>query len=108
EHALVGFGCMMAGIPYAPISPAYSLLSTDHAKLKHIFSLLTPGLMFLAEGAPFEAALKSVMSDDIVCVVARDPAEGVPALSFEAVLDTKPTDAVDQANARIDGDTIAK
>jgi feruloyl-CoA synthase len=37
EHALVMLGCYTAGVPAAPISPAYSLISTDHAKLKHCF-----------------------------------------------------------------------
>jgi len=35
EHALVMLGCYTAGVPIAPISPAYSLISSDHAKLKH-------------------------------------------------------------------------
>ena len=108
EHALVAFGCMIAGIPYAPVSPAYSLLSKDHAKLDHIFSLLTPGLVFVAEGAPFEAALRAVMKDGIDCVVARDPVADLPSTSFDDVLATQLTEAVDRANAGLDGDTIAK
>ncbi len=43
DHAMLALGCMYAGIPYAPISPAYSLVSTDFDKLKQIFALLTPG-----------------------------------------------------------------
>lgn len=108
EHALLAFGCMIAGIPHAPVSPAYSLVSSDHAKLRHIFSLLTPGLVFVAEGRPFERALKAVMRDDIALVVARDALADMPALAFDEVLATQPTDAVDRANAAVDGDTIAK
>ena len=37
---------MLAGVPYAPISPAYSLVSQDFGKLRHILDLLTPGLVF--------------------------------------------------------------
>ncbi len=47
---------MYAGIPYAPISPAYSLISTDFGKLQHIFDLLTPGLVFAADGAAVRSA----------------------------------------------------
>ena len=43
EHAMLGLGCLYAGIAYAPISPAYSLVSTDFGKLRHIIKLLTPG-----------------------------------------------------------------
>ena len=108
EHALVAFGCMIAGIPHAPVSPAYSLVSSDHAKLRHIFSLLTPGLVFVAEGQPFGAALDAVMSEGIDLVVARAPVAGRPSLAFDDMLATPPTDAVDRANAAVDGDTIAK
>ena len=40
EHALVALGCYTAGVPEAPISPAYSLISSDHAKLKHCVSVV--------------------------------------------------------------------
>ena len=54
EHALLHLGAMYAGIPYAPISPAYSLLSTDFAKLRAIFELLTPGLVFVSQREQFK------------------------------------------------------
>src|SRR5262249_537571 len=38
EHALLGRGAMYAGVPYSPISTAYSLVSKDFGKLKHIFN----------------------------------------------------------------------
>ncbi|MEC9344277.1 MAG: feruloyl-CoA synthase [Pseudomonadota bacterium] len=108
EHGLLALGAMMAGVPYAPISPAYSLISKDHAKLKHVFDLLTPGLVFVADGAPFEAALGAVMKPDMELVTVRNPAEGFAQVAFEDVLATKPTDAVEEADAAVDGDTIAK
>ena len=37
EHALLALGAMHVGVPVAPISPAYSLMSKDFAKLKYIF-----------------------------------------------------------------------
>ena len=48
---------MMAGVPYAPISAAYSTLSADFDKLKHIFALLDPGLVYADDGALFCRAL---------------------------------------------------
>jgi feruloyl-CoA synthase len=108
EHGLIALGAMMAGVPFAPLSPAYSLVSKDHAKLRHIFSLLTPGLVFVADGKPFEAALRSVMTDDVGLVVARRPVEGFAADSFDAMISTVATDAVEQADAAIDPDAPAK
>src|SRR5262245_1185874 len=32
EHALLMLGAMWAGVSVAPVSPAYSLVSSDHAK----------------------------------------------------------------------------
>src|SRR6185436_14524575 len=62
EHAVLGFAAYYAGIPYAPISTAYSLVSSDFGKLRHIFDLLTPGLIFVSDAAPFRKALDAVMS----------------------------------------------
>lgn len=108
EHGLIALGAMMAGVPFAPVSPAYSLVSKDHAKLRHIFSLLTPGLVFAADGRPFEAALQSVMKDDIGLVVARHPVGGLANDSFETMVATAATDAVDAADAAVDPDQAAK
>ena len=55
EHALLGLAAMYVGIPYAPISPAYALISQDFGKLRSIFDLLTPGLVFAADGAAVPA-----------------------------------------------------
>ena len=48
EHALLGLAAMMIGVPYAPISVPYSLMSSDFGKLKSIMETLTPGLVFAA------------------------------------------------------------
>lgn len=106
EHAQLALGAQRAGIPFSAISPAYSLVAKDYAKLEHIFTLLTPGLVFCADGRPFERALEAVMKPDMVLANARDPLPG--AVSFADMLATKPTAAVEEAHARIDGDTVAK
>ena len=41
---------MWAGVPYAPVSPAYSTVSQDYDKLRHVLGTLTPGLVFAADG----------------------------------------------------------
>ncbi len=106
EHALLGLGAMYAGLPYAPISPAYSLVSSDFAKLRHIFQLLTPGLVFAARGTAFARALAAVLPGDAELVVTRDPLPGVTLFSDLSHADAGP--ALDAATARITGDTIVK
>ena len=58
DHALIALGAMHAGVPAAPISPAYSLMSKDYAKLKAIFELLRPGLVYASDPAKFAPALE--------------------------------------------------
>ncbi|MBO6718605.1 MAG: feruloyl-CoA synthase [Rhizobiaceae bacterium] len=106
EHAQLALGAMRAGIPFAAISPAYSLVAKDYAKLEHIFNLLTPGFVFVAEGKPFEPALAAVMRPGMALANARDMLPG--AATFETILDTRPTSAVDEADAAVTGDTVAK
>ena len=38
EHLTLALGAMWAGIPFAPISSAYSLMSSDFGKLRHILA----------------------------------------------------------------------
>src|SRR6187397_1440863 len=64
EHALLGLAANYVGIPYAPISPAYSLISSDFGKLKHIFNLLTPGLVF-ACNAQFARAIEATVPSGV-------------------------------------------
>src|SRR5262245_32959409 len=60
EHGILMLAGYAAGVPVAPISVAYSLQSQDHSKLKHIDTLLTPGLVYVSDTAPFARALAHV------------------------------------------------
>jgi len=91
EHALLHLGAMIVGVPYAPVSPAYSLLSTDFGKLRAIFELLTPGLAFVSDKRAFSKALNLVTCEVI-----------------DRLEEPHPTSAVDEAHARVGPDTIAK
>ncbi|MEZ5824804.1 MAG: feruloyl-CoA synthase [Geminicoccaceae bacterium] len=107
EHALLALAAMHVGIPYVPVSPAYSLLSKDHAKLKGILSNLTPGLVFAADGVRFERALRAAVPADAEIVVTGNLPPDMPGMPFED-LDAEPDERLRQAFADIDGDTIAK
>src|SRR5215510_5338470 len=73
EHALIGLAALYVGIPYVPISPAYSLISQDFGKLRHVFELLTPGLVFAGDGKAFGRAIESVVPPEIEVIVTRNP-----------------------------------
>ena len=59
DHALIAFGALYAGIPFCPVSPAYSLLSKDYGKLGYLMKLLTPGLVFADDAGKFADALRA-------------------------------------------------
>jgi feruloyl-CoA synthase len=107
EHGLLAFAALHAGIPHAPVSPAYSLRSTDFVKLRQCIELLTPGLIFVADGKKYESALRAVAGKTEILVVANFP-ENLPATPFENLLKTVPGPAVEQAYHNIRPDTIAK
>jgi feruloyl-CoA synthase len=97
EHAVLGFAAYYAGIPYAPISTAYSLVSSDFGKLRYIFDLLTPGLIFINDAAPFRKALEAVQPSDAEIVT-----------SFSTLSSTAATAEVDRAHDLVTPDTVAK
>ena len=105
EHALIGLGALYAGIPYAPISPAYSLVSTDFGRLRAIIDLITPGLVFAADGKAFGRAIEAVVPDDVEVVVTRNPTDR--ARNFDQ-LGATPTAKIDAAHDKVGPDTIAK
>ena len=95
EHALLHLGAMYVGVPYAPVSPAYSLLSTDFAKLRSIFELLTPGLVFVStERVAFRAGAEGLRGRRGASRTSPEPRGA--------------TGAVEAAHARVGPDTIAK
>ncbi|NBS95686.1 MAG: hypothetical protein EBT08_05945 [Betaproteobacteria bacterium] len=107
EHALLALGCLIAGVPYTPVSPPYSLISKDYDKLKHILRTVTPGLVF-AQDARYTKAIAATVSQDIAIVMAEGGVEGRQSSRFAELCATPVTDAVDQAMAATGPDTIAK
>ena len=103
EHALLGAACFYVGIPYAPVSPAYSLVSKDHAKLKDIAALLSPGAVYAEDGAAFAPAVAAI-SRPGMGVITRDGQGGV---AFDDLLGG---DAAKGAAARkkVTGETVVK
>ena len=108
EHALLALAAMYAGIPYAPISPAYSLMSSDFGKLRAIITLLTPGLVFASDGGAFARAIETVIPANTEVVVTRNPPVGRAATLFADLIGTEDASGVAAAHAAVTPDTIAK
>jgi feruloyl-CoA synthase len=108
DHALLALGAMYAGVPYAPIAPAYSLQAREFTTLQQIFDRMQPGLVFAANGAPFERALTQTLPPGVELLVSSSPPPTIPATRFQELASTPVTAAVDEAHARVSGETIAK
>lgn len=108
EHFLLGLAAIWVGIPYAPVSPAYSLLSGDFGKLRHIAGLLTPGMVYASDGSKFGPAIAATFAEDIPLIVRTNPPEGRPTRLFDDLLPTPVTPAVAAAHDAITPDTVAK
>ena len=107
EHALLALGCLVAGVPFVPTSPPYSLISQDYDKLKHVLRTVTPGLVF-ASDARYAKAIAATVSSDMEIVMNEGGVEGKQVTSFEALCSTPATTQVDAAMAATGPDTIAK
>jgi len=107
QHFQLVLGAMYAGIPYAPLSPAYSLIATDYGKLQELIARLTPGAVYASDGTAFSRALAAVLPDDAELILDQGDVAGRHASRFASLLETAPA-GVDQANACVGPDTIAK
>ncbi|MEN6541733.1 AMP-binding protein [Parvibaculum sp.] len=104
EHALITYGAMLAGVPVAPVSPSYSTISSAFDKLEYVFGLIEPKMIFMQSGAPFERALGSLNLEGIELV----SVDGSHGTRFADLLATVPGQAVEDAYARLNDDTVAK
>jgi feruloyl-CoA synthase len=104
DHLLVSVAAMTAGVPVAPVSVAYSLQSRDHARIKAIAALITPGAVFAENGEQFTFALDALPG--IPAIVSTGARPGAERLSD--LLATTPGPAVAEAFSALRADLIAK
>jgi feruloyl-CoA synthase len=77
EQAVVLMAAEYAGIPTAPVSPPYALMSKDFARLKAICALVAPGAIFVQSVAPYARALAALDLGDtpVIAVEGAQPAQ---------------------------------
>jgi feruloyl-CoA synthase len=108
EHALMTQAAMQARLPAAPVSPAYSLMSHDHQKLKYLFGLIKPAVVMVQDAPTFEKALKALDLDDVTVVHVERPCEGIKSVAFAELAATLVTKEVEESIAKITPQTIGK
>jgi feruloyl-CoA synthase len=108
EHALMTQAAMQARLPAAPVSPAYSLMSQDHLKLRYLFDLVKPAVVMVQDGPTFEKALRALDLDGVTVVHVARPCDGVESISFAELAATPVTDDVEASIAQITPQTVGK
>jgi len=108
EHLQLALGAMYAGIPYCPVSPAYSLLSQDFAKLRHVCDLLQPGLVFVSDAGAYQRAIDAVLPPETPLICVRGQVPGRRQASFASLLAEPGAAEADAAFAATGPDSIAK
>jgi feruloyl-CoA synthase len=108
DHALLAFGALYAGIPYCPVSPAYSLVSKDYGKLGFAMKLLTPGLVFADDAGRFADALRVNVPEGTEIAAAHGTVPGRDVTMLGDLLATPEHPGLDAAHDAIGPDTIAK
>ncbi|KIZ44274.1 MULTISPECIES: AMP-binding protein [Rhodopseudomonas] len=108
EHALMTQAAMQARTPAAPVSPAYSLMSHDHVKLKYLFDLVKPALVLVQDAGAFAKALRALDLTGVTVVHVTGPVEGIPSIPFADLAATPVTQQVADSIAQITPDTVGK
>jgi feruloyl-CoA synthase len=109
DHALMALACMMVGVPYAPVSVAYALMSSDHGKLRTIIAQLTPGLVFVSNATPFAKAIAACCPPGLEVVASQGALTDRNVTPFASLFDRQDVAGpVDAAHANVGPATVAK
>jgi len=108
EHAMLALACVYVGVPYCPVSPAYSLISQDFEKLRHILQLLQPGLVFASDAQRYGKAIQATVAADVEVVLHEGALSERHTTALAALMATPATEAVDAAMRATGPDTVVK
>jgi len=108
DHALIAFGALYAGIPFCPVSPAYSLVSRDYGKLSYLMKLLTPGLVFADDATKFADALAANVSSGTEITASHGAVAGRDVTTLADLMAAPLHSHLDAVHDAIGPDTIAK
>lgn len=108
DHAVLAFGAFYAGIPFCPVSPAYSLVSKDYGKLSYLLKLLTPGLVFAEDADKFADALAANVSLGTEIAASYGSVPGRDVTLLADLMATPIRSDLDAVHGKIGPDTIAK
>ena len=110
QHLTLALAACWAGVPYAPISPAYSTVAKDTARLAHIMTTLTPGMVFASAWRPYAKAIEATMpagAELVLTDLTGHPADRV-VTRFASLVEGASGAALELAHDKVGPETIAK
>lgn len=108
EQGLLSLAAMLVGVPFVPVSPAYSLISTDYDKLRGIMAKVTPGLVYVTQAGPFAKAIAAVLDKSIEITALSGSLPDRVVTPYRDLAATAATEKVVAASNSVGPDTIAK
>lgn len=111
EHALLTLGAMTVGIPFCSVSAAYSLMSQDFGKLRHVLDTITPGLVYASDWSRFAKAIDATVLADVPVVTNETTLRGdgvTSTIALTTLTSRSVTPDVRSAMMATNGDTIVK
>jgi len=108
RHAVMMLGAMKARVPVAPVSVAYSLMSGDHSKLRHVHATVQPRMIFAEQGQFYARALAAIVDEGVEIVTAFPVSGRDDVTPYESLISTAAGDAVAASVEKIHHGTVAK
>ncbi|WP_018690948.1 AMP-binding protein [Algicola sagamiensis] len=106
HHAMIQLACTLVGITYVPLSPSYSLIPQARQKLEHIFSTLSPSMVFAESGTQFSDALALLPQEKVCIVTACDPIPG--SVGFDTFIEHPIHSQLNAFEKQVTPDTVVK
>ena len=106
--ALLMLAANHAGLPFSPVSSAYSLLSSSFGRLRDVAEQLRPGLVLVSDPERYAGALAALGlpgNGDVTVLVERG---GGAHRGLDELARTPPSSALEEAFSRVGQGTIAK
>jgi feruloyl-CoA synthase len=100
---------MHVGVPAAPVSSAYALQSSDHARLRSVANVLRPAAIFASSPERFARALDAIETagqKDAFLISSGPTDRG--ATPIDTLTTARVTDEASRAAAAVGPDTVAK
>ncbi|AQV97380.1 feruloyl-CoA synthase [Cupriavidus necator] len=103
EQAVLLLAAEYVGVPTAPVSPAYSLVSKDFVRLRGVAELTPPAALFVQDGKAFAPALAALSVPAVPVIAAANAGDGQLdwAALAQAELTARRRDAAKAANLAV-------